>query len=199
MLENGSDKLGDIGKGMINSFHMTVEVQMNYVVEWIEGSWCGVSDQAVIATPFGRLLLQTRGDVVVAIDWVEKVPLRAANTAKLAQVINTLQASWQNAATAAHCAMPIPLLVQGTPFQQRVWRALCEIPCGEVMTYHALATQLGSSARAIGQACCANPYPLVVPCHRVVAARGLGGYCGATAGLQSQRKQHLLDFERVSR
>lgn len=68
----------------------------------------------------------------------------------------------------------------GTPFQRRVWAALCAIPAGEVRTYGSLAVELGSGPRAVAQACRANPWTLVVPCHRVVAAGGWGGYGGAT-------------------
>jgi len=59
-----------------------------------------------------------------------------------------------------------------------VWAAIRAIPPGEVRTYGELARALGSSARAVGQATGANPWPVLVPCHRVVAAQGLGGYVG---------------------
>ena len=63
----------------------------------------------------------------------------------------------------------LPLLVEGTPFQRRVWNALREIPCGETVTYGELARRVGGEARAVGQACGDNLLPIVVPCHRVVA------------------------------
>ena len=72
----------------------------------------------------------------------------------------------------------LPLRPQGTPFQRRVWNAINQIPCGTVETYGTVATRLRSGPRAIGGACGANPYPLVVPCHRVVSAAGLGGFGG---------------------
>lgn len=87
---------------------------------------------------------------------------------------------------------------QTTPFQHRVWDALLTIPVGETRTYGALAAALGTSARAVGGACRRNPLPLVVPCHRVVAAGGLGGFSGAWGvGHELQVKQALLDLERV--
>ncbi len=76
-----------------------------------------------------------------------------------------------------------------------------QIPSGEVKTYGALAAQLGSSAKAVGNACRNNPFPLVIPCHRVVAASGIGGYAGDTLQQQKgeiefmQIKQWLLAHE----
>ena len=86
-------------------------------------------------------------------------------------------------------------LAQGTPFQQAVWRALLEIPCGETRTYKQIAEWIGrpQAARAVGQAVGANPLPLVVPCHRVVASDGLGGFGGGLA-----MKKRLLKLEGAS-
>ncbi len=89
----------------------------------------------------------------------------------------------------------LPLLLHGTPFQQRVWAALRRIPPGEVRTYGQLARTLGSGARAVGSACRRNPVPLVVPCHRVVGAGGLGGYSGAVEGSRLAVKRWLLKHE----
>jgi methylated-DNA-[protein]-cysteine S-methyltransferase len=69
------------------------------------------------------------------------------------------------------------------------------IPPGEVRTYGALARKLRSSARAVGNACRANPVPMVVPCHRVVGATGLGGYMGAFTGDPLAIKEWLLRHE----
>ncbi len=85
----------------------------------------------------------------------------------------------------AYCADPsvpppdLPLGPGGTPFQRRVWQALRAIPVGTVLSYGAFARQLGSSARAVGQACGANPFAPLVPCHRVVARDHLGGFAGS--------------------
>lgn len=89
----------------------------------------------------------------------------------------------------------LPLATPGTPFQRRVWAALRAIPAGETRTYGELAAELGSSARAVGGACRANPVPIVVPCHRVVAVDGLGGFSGATAGPRLAAKRWLLAHE----
>lgn len=91
-----------------------------------------------------------------------------------------------------------PLDPQGTPFQRRLWEALCRIPSGEVRTYGELARELGTSARAVGGACRSNPCLLLVPCHRVVAKHGLGGYAGTTADSGLFTKRWLLRHEGVS-
>lgn len=86
----------------------------------------------------------------------------------------------------------VPLDVQGTPFQMAVWQALRAIPFGQTRTYGEVARVLGQpgAARAVGQTCGANPVCVLIPCHRVVGARGLGGYSG---GLSYKRR--LLAYE----
>jgi methylated-DNA-[protein]-cysteine S-methyltransferase len=85
----------------------------------------------------------------------------------------------------------------GTDFQRRVWHALQAIPPGQTRTYGELARELGSGARAVGNACRHNPVPVIVPCHRVVRATGLGGYAGRMSGAPLRRKRWLLAHEGV--
>jgi len=89
----------------------------------------------------------------------------------------------------------LPLAIEGTAFQRRLWEALCEIPCGKTLTYGELAQRLGAEARAIGQACGDNRLPIVIPCHRVVAADGIGGFAHSTHGYLIEAKQWLLAHE----
>lgn len=88
----------------------------------------------------------------------------------------------------------VPLDLQGTPHQLRIWQALCAIPYGETLTYGELARRVGlptAAARAAGRACATNPAPVVVPCHRVIGGDGkLHGFGG---GLP--RKEALLELE----
>lgn len=94
-------------------------------------------------------------------------------------------------------AFDLPVYPQGTEYQQKVWNCLNHIPPGETMTYGEIAAQLGSSARAVGNACRQNPIPIVVPCHRVIAASGLGGFAGQKGGTYAKIKRHLLQHEGV--
>lgn len=87
----------------------------------------------------------------------------------------------------------LPLDLKGTAFQLRVWQEIRKIPAGATLSYRDLARRLGrpQAARAVGQAVGANPIPIIVPCHRVIAAHGgLGGY---SSGLE--RKRWLLKWE----
>ena len=91
----------------------------------------------------------------------------------------------------------IPLVVEGTEFQKRVWKALATIPYGETISYGELAKQIGEpkAARAVGLANGQNPIPIIVPCHRVIGSNGsLTGFGG---GLANKRK--LLELERGQR
>ena len=89
----------------------------------------------------------------------------------------------------------LPLLIEGTPFQRRLWDALCEIPRGTTLTYGELARRLGGEARAVGQACGDNRLPVIIPCHRVVAANGIGGFAHSTSGYLLEAKRWLLAHE----
>ncbi|MEY1554684.1 methylated-DNA--[protein]-cysteine S-methyltransferase [Yoonia sp. R2331] len=86
----------------------------------------------------------------------------------------------------------LPLAPRGSAFQQDFYTALCAIPFGETRTYGDLAGELNVSAQAIGQACGANPIAIFIPCHRVLAANGLGGFSGA-GGIEA--KVTLLRLE----
>lgn len=89
----------------------------------------------------------------------------------------------------------LPLLIEGTPFQRRLWAALCDIPRGKTLTYGELARRLDGEPRAVGQACGDNRLPIVIPCHRVVAANGIGGFAHATRGYLLEAKRWLLAHE----
>jgi methylated-DNA-[protein]-cysteine S-methyltransferase len=96
-------------------------------------------------------------------------------------------------------AFDLPLLIEGSPLQRRVWDAMCAIPRGETRTYGAIARELGDTdykmLRAVGQACGDNRLPIVIPCHRVVAANGLGGFAHSTDGYLIEAKRWLLLHE----
>ncbi|MCM2569043.1 methylated-DNA--[protein]-cysteine S-methyltransferase [Janthinobacterium kumbetense] len=93
----------------------------------------------------------------------------------------------------------LPLADAGSAYQQRVWAAIAGIPRGQVRTYGDVARLIGSAPRAVGQACGANWFPVVIPCHRVTAAGGLGGFAhhDDAAGFHPGVKRWLLAHEGV--
>jgi methylated-DNA-[protein]-cysteine S-methyltransferase len=92
-------------------------------------------------------------------------------------------------------AFDLPLAVEGTPLQLAVWQAMRAIPRGRTRTYGDLAQELGAEARVVGQACGDNRLPIVIPCHRVVAANGIGGFGHSTGGYLIEAKRWLLLHE----
>ena len=94
----------------------------------------------------------------------------------------------------------LPLIAAGSVFQQKVWGAISSIPRGSVRTYGQIAKHIGSAPRAVGQACGANWFPLVIPCHRVTAAGGLGGFSNHDDenGFHLSVKRWLLRHEGVN-
>jgi methylated-DNA-[protein]-cysteine S-methyltransferase len=146
---------------------------------------------AVIAAPFGRLGIHAR-EALTSIDFVSnRIPLQPPSTSLARQVCAQLNAYFADPRT----RFDLPLAPRGTLFQQRAWRALQRIPSGTARTYGELARTLKSAPRAVGGACRANPIPIIVPCHRVVAASGPGGFMGATRGRAMDIKRWLLEHE----
>jgi len=86
--------------------------------------------------------------------------------------------------------------VKGTPFQRSVWDVISSVKVGETLTYSDVARQLDSSPRAVGNACRANPVPIIVPCHRIVSKSGIGGFAGEREGNNINIKYWLLEHEK---
>jgi methylated-DNA-[protein]-cysteine S-methyltransferase len=93
--------------------------------------------------------------------------------------------------------MKVDMLLNVTAFQRKVLKQLQQIPYGETRTYGEIAKILNTSPRAVGNACRKNPLPIIIPCHRVVAANGIGGYDGAKSGKRLNIKRKLLESEGV--
>lgn len=149
---------------------------------------------AVLPAPFGALGLVEQGGQVVEIRFLPPAtPLRpAASAAGLAI------AAWiRHYLDDPDWPPPPGLAPAGTPFRQRVWAAIGQIPRGQVRSYGELARELESAPRAVGQACGSNPLPLLIPCHRVVSAAGLGGFAHARGGYLLDTKRWLLAHEGV--
>ena len=151
-----------------------------------------VAFAAVVPTPFGALGIACDAERIHELVFLPpgSVPVAPGNA--LAALAAAQLEAWL---ADPDYPFALPLAVRGTPFQRRVWDAIAHIPRGQVRRYAQLAADLGSAARAVGQACGANPFPLIVPCHRVVATNGLGGFARDTGGHLLATKRWLLAFE----
>jgi methylated-DNA-[protein]-cysteine S-methyltransferase len=148
---------------------------------------------AILSAPMCRLGACFSGEALTRLDFLPRdTPVTCPPDTRASHLGRELDAYWDNP------GHPFDLLFvpSGTPFQLRVWHALMRIPRSRPVTYGALAQRLGTAARAVGQACGANPLPIVIPCHRVVAAHGLGGFMHASAGAPLEVKTWLLAHER---
>jgi methylated-DNA-[protein]-cysteine S-methyltransferase len=147
---------------------------------------------AIIDFPKMKVAVRTRENHVAEISYLPpSVATRPPANALAARAAAQLEQYREDPNT----RFDLPLLVEGTEFQRQLWDALCEIPRGKTLTYGELAQRLGVDARAIGQACGDNRLPIVIPCHRVVAADGIGGFAHATSGYLLEAKRWLLMHE----
>ena len=154
------------------------------------------------ATPLGRMLMESDGESLTCLKfWPEEQILRPGEDGKGSSPVFEQTESWLNRFFAGQDPGPLPpLKVEGTEFQRQLWLLLAEIPYGRLTTYGELArclearTGRHTAARAVGINVGRNPLPLLLPCHRVVGAKGaLTGFAG---GLW--RKEKLLALERAS-
>jgi methylated-DNA-[protein]-cysteine S-methyltransferase len=148
--------------------------------------------QAKLSVPFGVLGIRCDGRALLGIDFLPTTekPQRATSTfAKT--VCEQLLRYFEN----PDVQFTVPLNTSGTPHQQKVWQAMRNIPRGETRSYGELAAQLKSGAQAVGQACGANPIPIIIPCHRVVSRSGLGGFMRHASGASLDIKRWLLTHE----
>lgn len=152
-----------------------------------------ISYDAILPAPMCPLGACFSGDTLTRLDFLPAAAeFSARKDARADHLARELDAYWEDP---AH-SFEMDVAPQGTQFQLRVWHALTQIPAGQPTTYGALAKQLGTAARAVGQACGANPLPILIPCHRVVAASGLGGFMHASSGAPLNVKTWLLAHER---
>ncbi len=152
--------------------------------------------QAVVRVPFSgldvRLGIGIRDNAVSAAEILGRSAATHSATEPMAvEVAHQLAVYFQD----PQHEFSLPLMLEGTPYQRRVWAALRTIPAGSTLTYGELARQVGGGARAVGNACRRNPIPIIVPCHRVVSVTGLGGYMGETVGTGLVLKARLLAHE----
>lgn len=148
--------------------------------------------EACIRAPFGMLGLAGDGERLIRLDFLPAdTPPRAPRDALSRETAAQLGAYFRD----SRFRFSLPLDVRGTAFQKRVWALMCDISPGQVRSYGEAARSLKSAARAVGGACGANPLAIVIPCHRIVGAKGLGGFMGQTADETLAIKRWLLRHE----
>ena len=155
------------------------------------------SNDCVFAAPFGCLGITTEmvdGSLMLA--HIRYLPASAKHKAPGNALAALVEQQCRAYFADPRAEFDLPLKPQGTAFQRRVWDAIAQLQSGERTTYGAIAMHLHSGARAVGGACGTNYFPLVIPCHRVVAKANLGGFMGQDApGLYRDIKVWLLNHE----
>ncbi|PCJ09028.1 MAG: cysteine methyltransferase [Rhodobacteraceae bacterium] len=127
---------------------------------------------ASLETPVGMLSVEERDGAIVSVKWSNAGQARST---LLDAALEQLRAYFAGELQ----GFDLPLQVQGSDFQRAVCDAMSAIPFGETRTYGEIARDLGGAAQSVGNACGANPIPVIIPCHRVLGATGLGGFSGA--------------------
>jgi methylated-DNA-[protein]-cysteine S-methyltransferase len=139
-------------------------------------------------SPVGPLTIFADGDHLIVVE-AGRVPDGAEDDALLSETRRQIDAYFDGRLT----VFDLPLAPQGTQRQREIWAAMSEVPYGALETYGALAARVKSAARAVGAACGANPMPILIPCHRVIAAGGRPGGYSFADGLET--KHQLLTLE----
>jgi methylated-DNA-[protein]-cysteine S-methyltransferase len=134
--------------------------------------------RAMMPSPFGPLTLTERAGQIVALDWEDGAD--DAPTPLLTEAMRQLSAYIDHRLTAFDLRFD-----WGTGLHEKVRRAMAAIPFGHTRTYGEIAREVGAPAQAVGQACGANPLPILIPCHRVLGAQGLGGF-SAKGGVETK-------------
>ena len=148
--------------------------------------------EAVIEFPKMKVAVATRDGCIAAIHYLPpSAALRDPENPLAERAVRQLERYREDPDT----KFDLPLLIEGTPFQKSVWQAMCAIRRGWTLTYGELARKLGGEARAVGQACGDNKLPILIPCHRVIAAGGIGGFSHSTDGYLIEAKRWLLMHE----
>ena len=148
--------------------------------------------QATLESPLGKLGIRTNETQLLRVDFLQtNAPLIKPATYIAKETVVQLQCYFADPLY----KFKLSVLLSGTAFQKKVWSELSKIPVGQTFSYGEIATKLKSSAQAVGNACRVNPLPIVIPCHRIVAHDGLGGYSGDTSGEKIDYKKWLLSHE----
>jgi methylated-DNA-[protein]-cysteine S-methyltransferase len=151
---------------------------------------------AIVEAPFGAIGIRTEPGLVRELVYLPRHFTEKAPVDKLSeQAARQVERYFSD----PDFRFELPLADAGTAFQRKVWKVIASIPRGEVLTYGQVAKLIQSAPRAVGQACGANWFPLVIPCHRVTASGGLGGFSNHDdeTGFHLGVKRWLLAHEGV--
>ena len=153
-------------------------------------------ESIMVDSPLGRLIITALDGFVCSISLCRDSTEEAAKAHANSEMLRKAESELKEYCAGTRTAFTFPVRAEGTPFQQKVWQALREIPYGQTRAYGEIAGLIGQAkaSRAVGMACNRNPIMIAVPCHRVVGAKGaLVGYAYGT-----DTKQKLLTLERES-
>lgn len=126
-----------------------------------------------VDTQFGRLTLVEDEGAITAVRW------NGTDAGAPTELLKEAAQQLAEYDAGRRESFDLPLTVRGSAFQQDVCTAMRAIPFGETVTYGDIARDLGAMPQAVGQACGGNPIPIIIPCHRVMGAKGLTGFSGA--------------------
>jgi methylated-DNA-[protein]-cysteine S-methyltransferase len=148
--------------------------------------------QAIVAAPGFCVGIRCDEEEIHALEYLEPCAEKEAKSALAAEAVRQLR----RYIAGTDLTFSLPLRPSGTTFQRRVWEQIAAIPSHQTRTYGELAKTLHNAPRAVGQACGANRFPLIIPCHRVVATGGgLGGFARQRGGFLLDVKRWLLAHE----
>ncbi len=149
--------------------------------------------KCVFETPLGKIEAMADEEGLCSLDFDENASVSDEENAHLTQLQSELREYFEG----KRKTFDVRLNPKGTPFQMAVWRTLCDIPYGNVISYSQEAQMLShaKAVRAVANANGKNPLPIIIPCHRVIAKNGgIGGYSGGI-----WRKEFMLELERKNR
>ena len=147
----------------------------------------------IFKTDIGLIGLRFDGSSLIQVDYLKNRKIIAASSRVAESVKNKIESYLADKTR----TLKVDMTLNVTPFQKKVLEQLQKIPYGETTTYGEIAKILKTSPRAVGNACRNNPVPIIIPCHRVVSATGIGGYDGARSGSLLDIKRKLLQKEGV--
>ena len=149
---------------------------------------------AVIPFPAMHVGISIKDEKLVGVRYLPRsTPLKDPSSRLAERVVRQLERYRDDPDT----EFDLPLSIGGTDFQRSVWRVMQRVPRGKTRTYGDVAKSLGSAARAVGQACGENRLPIIIPCHRIIAAGGIGGFGHSRGGYLLEAKRWLLGHEKA--